>query len=172
MVQHLKNFGKNFKIKSMKVSFNNPILLIPISDLVAGITKIKRKAQLNFLLYHPANKQLTVSVQVFSYAANEDDSYGAQFDESLIKSYETTFVAKIGENLVDVSNGFYLCDSNNEYLPDTQTSEPVLNPALAGKNYAEEFDFFNNIANTEAVIINDMIKNFVLFADSQGRFNK
>lgn len=150
----------------MKVTFNNPILLVPISDLTIGGTVIKRKAQLNYLLYQPVNKFLTISVQIVSFAANQDGSYGAQFDENLVHSYEKTFTAKNGENIVDVATGLYLCDSGQEYINGN------LNPLLEGKNYAEEFDFYDNLANTTPVIIDDMIKNFILYADAQGRFNK
>ena len=150
----------------MKVSFNKPLLTVEIGDLVIGQTIIKRKAQLNYMLYQPVNKFLTVSVQILSFASNQDGSYGAQFDENLIHSYEKTFTAKMQENLVDVTTGFYLCDSASEYVNGN------LNPVLEGKDYAEEFDFYDNLANTTPEIINDMIKNFLLYADSQGRFNK
>jgi hypothetical protein len=155
----------------MKIAFNKPILLVPISDLTIVETIIKRKAQLNFLLYQPVNKFLTISVQIISFAANADGSYGEQFDENLVRSYERTFTAKIGENLVDVTTGLTLCDSSAEFISDDQ-GKTVLNPVLEGKNYAEEFDFYDNVANTSPVIINDLIKNFILYTDATGRFNK
>jgi hypothetical protein len=160
----------------MKVSFNNPLLIVDISDDINAATTIKRKAELNFLLYQPRNKMLTISVQVVPYSKNDDGTYGNRLDNKpTFKSYEKTFTAKIGENLVDVTTGLYLCDSKDEYSPgvDAKTGEPIqiLNPVLEGKDYAEEFDFYDNLANTTPVVIDDMIKNFVLYADAQGRFN-
>jgi hypothetical protein len=156
----------------MKISFNHPLLVVDISDYKIGATTIKRKAELNFLLYQPRDKMLTISVQVVPYAADEKNAYSDRLDDGAnFKSIEKTFTAKPGVNLVDVSTGMYICDPADEFTVD-EKGNAVLNPLLVDKNYADEFDFYDHLANASPVIINDLIKNFVLLADSQGRFNK
>jgi len=147
-----------------KITFNHDPLSVDLTDIVKGVTVMKRKAMLNHLLYIPKSKHVTIAWQEQKFSKNDDGSYGDLESET-----EKVLTAK-DIYLVDVTNASHLCDAAEEYI--TTQSEPdengnttpieTLNPLLENKMYATEFDFYDHLANTAPVIINQLIAQRIL----------
>jgi hypothetical protein len=140
----------------MKITFNHTVLSVEISNLSFGQTEIKRKAELNYLQYMPREKRVIISFDIIPYAKNKDDTYGERLDAATTPFAKVeTILTALPTFLIDVTTANYLCDAIDEYRDIKGV--PTLNEVLKGKDYAEEFDYYDHIANTTAVVINDLI---------------
>lgn len=140
-----------------KVTFNHNVLTVEVPNLMISETEIKRKAVLVKQLYEPAEKKVTIEFDTIPYAKNPDDSYGERLDtaDKPFAKVSCILVA-LPTMLVDLETGNTICAAIDEYHRD-ENGEQVLNPVLEGKNYADEFDYYDHIANTAPVIINELI---------------
>lgn len=143
-----------------KISYDFPLLICDIPDLVQGETIIKRKAELNFLLYQPRDRKVTISIQVLPFAA-VNNQYGDRLDipNSPFVSYEKVMYAT-DMWFVDAITGEVLCETKDEYsdgFDEEQNPIKIINPLLNNRTYVKEFEFYNMLANIQPVIINQLI---------------
>jgi hypothetical protein len=143
------------------INLSKEVLTVELPDLVEGSTIIKRKAKFLRLIYQPQEKEVTIVATIQHYTKNEDGSYG----NTLLFTREKVMTAR-NESLVDITNGTLLCSIGEEFS-QPEGGEPVLNPLLENKNYAMEFDYYDHIANTTPVVINELITQRILAAFPQ-----
>ena len=125
---------------------------IAIPDIEIGQTVIKRKAKLFSLIYNKGSKEVSVAWIVQHYAATAE-GFGEYL--SFIPDWSKTSVAD-NTTMCNVTNGFPIQkivigqDENNVDILD-------YDPAI---NYTGQYDFFSNLAQTQPVMIHEMIMQF------------
>ena len=98
-------------------------IILEMPDIVVDSTVLKRKAKLFSLVYNTAEKFVTLSWVVTTYAANDDGSYGNELSQ-FIPPYKREQIA------------------NNNVLVDPATGVPVEEP---NDQSIGQYDFFNNM---------------------------
>lgn len=142
---------------------SNPVA-VNISNAVFGESKIKRKAVLQNLVYSPEKFSVSIDVKIVPYAVASGDTYGAQIVSNNVNAYRKMIVADMSQ-LVDSQTGAILGAAKLVNDPKaTQVGGP-----LFGKDYSFEFEFYNNIAATQPVIIHQLIIAKIQEADAEGK---
>lgn len=125
---------------------------IEIPSISIEQTLIKRKAKLFSLIYNKNSKEVAVSWTVKHYAATAV-GYGEYL--SFIPDWSLTSVAD-NTTMCNVTNGYPIYkivigqDENGDDILD-------YDPAI---NYTGQYDFFSNLAETQPVLIHQMIIDF------------
>lgn len=125
---------------------------IEIPSIEIDQTIIKRKAKFFSLIYNRESKEVALAWIVKHYAATAN-GYGEYL--SFINDWGKTSVAD-NTTMCDVTNGFPIYkivigqDENGEDILD-------YDPAI---NYTGQYDFFSNLAETQPVLIHQMIIQF------------
>lgn len=151
--------------------YQQPPILVEISDRVIGATTVKRKVQLSQLLYQQSGNATTVilyiTVQLF--AANADGSYGeALSGHGGFQDYQDTLVAD-NSQIVDPATGAIIGDAA---LMNDPASFQVGGALANDKAYMYEGEFFRQLAATQAVAIDPMITGKIQNADAIHRFDR
>jgi len=125
---------------------------IAIPDIEIGQTVIKRKAKLFSLIYNKGSKEVSVAWIIQHYAATAEG-----FGEYLgfIPDWSKTSVAD-NTTMCDVTNGFPI---QMIEVGQDEDGDPIFDydPAI---NYTGQYDFFSNLAQTQPVMIHQMIIQF------------
>jgi hypothetical protein len=125
---------------------------IEIPSIEIDETIIKRKAKLFSLIYNKSSKEVALAWTVKHYAATAT-GYGAYL--TFIPDWSLTSVAD-NTTMCDVTNGFPIYkivvgqDENGNDILD-------YDPAI---NYTGQYDFFSNLAETQPVMIHQMMIQF------------
>jgi len=147
------------------VRYTNAPLTIESGDMVvAGVAIAKIKATLDFLKYNPTAKEVTIQVIITPYARNADGTFGDKLDGTnpAFRSFTKMFTANM-QHYCDANTGQVLCAVADEYAADG-----TLNPLLVNKTYCPEFEFYDNLAFSQAVVINTLITNRIQLAAATG----
>jgi hypothetical protein len=125
---------------------------IEIPAIEIGQTVIKRKAKLFTLIYNKGFKEVSLTWTVKHYAATAN-GYGEYL--SFINDWSKTSVAD-NTTMCDVTNGFPI---EKIVIGQDENGQDILDydPAI---NYTGQYDFFSNLAATQAVMIHQMIIQF------------
>lgn len=125
---------------------------IPIPGIEIDQTLIKRKAKLFSLIYNKKSKEVSIAWTVQHYAAAAD-GYGEYL--SFIPDWSKTSVAD-NTTMCDVTNGFPI--EMIEVGKDAE-GQPIMDydPAI---NYTGQYDFFSVLAESQPVLIHQMIIQF------------
>lgn len=134
------------------IQLTTPEIEIEIPDIEIGQTLIKRKAKLFSLIYNKGSKEVAIAWTVQHYAAAAD-SYGDYL--SFIPDWSLTSVAD-NTTMCDVTNGFPI---NKIEVGQDENGNPIMDydPAI---NYTGQYDFFCQLAETQPVMIHQMIIQF------------
>lgn len=116
-------------------------IIVEITDLVLGNTKLKRKATFETLIYNKKSGVLSVAWKVEYYADN-NGQYGAKLDASGITAYSK-------EQLAGAASYVNL-DTQEMFIATPTTVFP--------ENYSTEFEFYNFVAETQTVNIHSLIR--------------
>jgi hypothetical protein len=148
-------------------TFESPIIIEINDDVQTGL---KRKAEYKTLIDNRIYKQLSTTWLV-KYYQNVNGTYGEEITSEGISSYSRNLIAD-NFTLVDASQqGAYVAKWDSEKWINIQTgqeytqSEIDANPYLYG-----EYDWFMYIAETQSIIINDLIRNAGNLAAAANRF--
>lgn len=145
----------------------NTDIVVELSDLVIGDTKIKRKGYLESMVYSPADKRVVINFRVVPFAVATGDTYGAPLANS---NFQTYFKVQVADNssYVDAQTGQLLGDV---YTLDADPSSTLEGGLLYGRDYMYEFEFYKMIAGNQPVIIDQLIIAKIQEADAQGKLN-
>jgi hypothetical protein len=126
---------------------------IEIPSIEIGSTVIRRKAKLFSLIYNKGSKEVAVAWTVKHYAATTADGYGQYLD--FIPDWSKTSVAD-NTTMCDVTNGFPI---QMIEVGHDEDGDPIFDydPAI---NYTGQYDFFSHLAETQPVLIHQMIIQF------------
>jgi hypothetical protein len=126
---------------------------IEIPSIEIGSTVIRRKAKLFSLIYNKGSKEVSVAWTVKHYAATTADGYGQYLD--FIPDWSKTSVAD-NSTMCDVTNGFPI---QMIEVGHDEDGDPIFDydPAI---NYTGQYDFFSHLAETQPVLIHQMIIQF------------
>lgn len=148
-----------------------PLITIPpveieidIPDLILGGLSLKRKARLFTLTYNQATKSLTLA-----WIVRYPDLQG-------VKGLSTYSKESIADNtvMVDVATGEILEPVITEVGTLDEEGNPVIdaegNPLTHEEtsypgNYTGQYDWFNMVAETQAIEVHNMIRQYGLQAD-------
>jgi hypothetical protein len=125
---------------------------IEIPSIEIDETLIKRKAQFFALIYNRYSKEVSLTWTVKHYAATAD-GYGEYL--SFIPDWSKTSIAD-NTTMCDVSNGFpiqKIVIGQDENGNDIMDYDPAI-------DYTGQYDFFSNLAETQQVLIHQMIIQF------------
>ncbi len=121
------------------IDYDTTPIIINIPDNTLGI---KRKAQLNMMVYHQQNKRLSLNWNVI-YFKNNSGEYGDIVNERGITSYNMENIAN-NTVIVNANTGEILTpDSDGNYPDDINTMG--------------QYDWFYMMAKTNALNVHDMI---------------
>ena len=119
---------------------NNPIL-IEIPDVVIGGTILKRKAELNTMIYNQSTQSLVLS-WIVSYFSDNNGSYGEEIAINGLAKYRQEQIAN-DTVMVNPTNGaFYEKDAEGNYPSDA----------------IGQYTFFYNLAENANINVHDMIR--------------
>jgi hypothetical protein len=135
------------------VQLPTPEIEIEIPSMEIGSTVIRRKAKLFSLIYNKGSKEVAIAWTVQHYAATTADGYGEYL--AFIPDWSKTSVAD-NTTMCDVTNGFPI---QIIQLGQDEDGDPLYgyDPAI---NYTGQYDFFCHLAETQPVLIHQMIIQF------------
>jgi hypothetical protein len=136
-------------------------LIIELPNYVMGNVTIKQKADILMETWDLASKEVRLIFNILPFEKLPDDTYGLQLDNlpnSMFYARSVTIVASNADFLDVDNNGAVLCHVEDEYINGD------LNPALVGKNYMKDYDYYHNIAFNTPIIIAQLITQAVLAA--------
>lgn len=143
-------------------------LIVDLPDRVINGIAMKRKAHSHSVQIEDMDKRVVMNIMIYYYGTD-----GEKIDNPAIgiTSYLRTLTAD-NNFFVDAANGIPLCRVSEQFVQDVQDDEElsVENPLLAGKTYVREFQLFSQMQKNP-VIINNMKRDKILFAASQGRLD-
>jgi len=125
---------------------------IEIPDIVIDETIIKRKAKCFSLVYNRNSQEVALAWTVKHYAATAT-GYGEYL--SFIPDWGLTSVAD-NTTMCDVTNGkpiYKIVVGQDENGNDIMDYDPAI-------NYTGQYDFFSNLAETQPVMIHQMMIQF------------
>jgi hypothetical protein len=131
------------------VQLTTPEIEIPIPDIEIEQTLIKRKAKLFSLIYNKGSKEVAIAWTVQHYAATAE-GYGNYL--SFIPDWSLTSVAD-NTTMCDVTNGFPI---EKVEVRQDENGNPIMDYNLK-VNYTGQYDFFCQLAETQPVMIHQMI---------------
>jgi hypothetical protein len=125
---------------------------IDIPSIEIDNTLIKRKAHFFALIYNRKSKEVSLSWDVKHYAATAT-GYGEYL--SFIPDWSKTSLAD-NTTMCDVSNGFPI---EKIVIGQDEDGNDIIDydPAI---DYTGQYDFFSNLAETQQVLIHQMIIQF------------
>lgn len=133
-------------------------IILEMPDIVVDSTVLKRKAKLFSLVYNTAEKFVTLSWVVTTYAANDDGSYGNDLS-AFIPVYRRE---QIATNNVPVNPVTGVPISPELIAPtitiDPETGEEIVTPSNIP--WVGQYDFFNNVGENLPIKIHDVIRQF------------
>jgi len=126
---------------------------IEIPSIEIGSTVIRRKAKLFSLIYNKGSKEVAIAWTVQHYAATTADGYGDYL--AFIPDWSKTSVAD-NSTMCNVTNGFPI---QMIQIGQDEDGDPLYgyDPAI---NYTGQYDFFCQLAETQPVLIHQMIIQF------------
>jgi len=135
------------------VQLTTPEIEIEIPSIEIGSTVIRRKAKLFSLIYNKGSKEVAIAWTVQHYAATTADGYGEYL--AFIPDWSKTSVAD-NSTMCNVTNGFPI---QMIQLGQDEDGDPLYgyDPAI---NYTGQYDFFCQLAETQPVLIHQMIIQF------------
>ena len=135
------------------IQLSTPEIEIEIPSIEIGSTVIRRKAKLFSLIYNKGSKEVAIAWTVQHYAATTADGYGEYL--AFIPDWSKTSVAD-NTTMCDVTNGFPI---QMIQLGQDEDGDPLYgyDPAI---NYTGQYDFFCHLAETQPVLIHQMIIQF------------
>jgi hypothetical protein len=135
------------------VQLTTPDIEIEIPSIEIGSTVIRRKAKLFSLIYNKGSKEVAIAWTVQHYAATTADGYGEYL--AFIPDWSKTSVAD-NTTMCDVTNGFPI---QMIEIGQDEDGDPLYgyDPAI---NYTGQYDFFCQLAETQPVLIHQMIIQF------------
>lgn len=122
-----------------------------IKILLDPIMGINLEARVRALTYNLEDQSVTVYTHVVPV-----DENGNEIDNPIIKPFEREIRAD-NKTIVNISDGSYVDVHADGYVFDSTSMQG-------------EFDFFQNIAATQPVILNDLIKAKLQQAKNNNRF--
>lgn len=125
---------------------------IAIPDIEIGQTLIKRKAKLFSLIYNKGSKEVAVAWTVQHYAATAE-GYGDYL--SFIPDWSLTSVAD-NTTMCDITNGFPI---EKVEVGQDENGNPIMDYDQK-VNYTGQYNFFCQLAETQPVMIHQMIIQF------------
>jgi hypothetical protein len=143
------------------------LIELPISDLVAGDTVLKRKARFLSLLHRQepdGTCTVFIDVLVMPYSKSGID-YGAAITNPGVVPYKATLTAA-NDTLVDAASGAILCT----FPLGTPQSAKDAKIASFSQSTMYQGDFFCMLRDTQSVKIGGMIIQNIQQADAMGRF--
>lgn len=150
------------------ITLPNTTIEIESDVITIADQQLKRVLHVVRMEYNVENKCVTVE-GIISFK-NSDDEH---VQTAMIRPYAARIIAD--NTMYCDLMGDTLCAVSDEYLQEEvqegQEPQKHLNPLLEDKDYMTEFEWFFNLANTQSVIVNDLIKQFLTKALNAGRFN-
>lgn len=139
-----------------KIELPQVKIQIEIPDLVIGGVALKRKATLHSFTYDQINKYLSLAWKVEFFETLEGDLYGDIITKQGINSYMKDVVAN-NSIMVDVNTGIEIYPEDRLVENEDGTSSMVMGYDET-ITYTGQYDWFNFYAETNSILVHEMIK--------------
>ena len=133
---------------------------ISIPNLVQNNTTIVREAYMQSMNYNTDAKQVIISWRVQHFSINIDGTKGDSLD-NIIPDYTRETIAH-NETMCDISNGYPIEPRVSIDADLTAVEPPAPDYSWFEGNYTGQYDFFAYLAETQPIMVNQMIRNFGL----------